>query len=138
MLAESLLALLRVAPAPAIAAARALLASRDADLVEVVALACAESRLAAVALPLSELFERSRGSARGVALRALALLRHDEALAILMRVVREGAATDAIEALRALAAQPVDDRLRRSVAEAVAGREEPDVVAAARRLVAAD
>ncbi len=138
VLAESLLALLRVAPAPALAAARALLASRDADLVEAVALACAESRLAAVALPLSELFERSRGSARGVALRALALLRHDEALVILMRVVREGAATDAIEALRALAAQPVDDRLRRSVAEAVAGREEPDVVAAARRLVAAD
>jgi HEAT repeat protein len=137
VLAECLLSLLHVAPGPARAAARGLLASADLQLVEAVALACAESRLAAVVEPLAELLERGRPSARGVALRALALLRHEDALAILMRVVREGPASDAIEALRALAAQPADERLHRSVAEAVASREEAQVVLAARPFVAA-
>lgn len=134
VLAECLLSLLHVAPEPGVAAARALLSAADPDLVEAAALACAESRLAAVVAPLEELLGRGRPGARAIALRALALLRHDDALAVLLRIVREEPGPAALAALDALAVPPLDERVGRLIREAVAGRTEPELLAAARRL----
>jgi HEAT repeat protein len=134
VLAECLLSLLHVAPEAGVASARALMAAADPDVVEAAALACAESRVAAVVEPLKEMLGRGRPATRAVALRALALLRHEDALAILLTVVREDAVAAATAALDAMAAQEPDERVRRLVHEAVMDRSEPEVLAAARRL----
>lgn len=132
VLGECLLALLRSAPGPGLAAAETMLGSREDDVVEAAASALAESRSAQAVAPLRRLFE-SGGRRRDVALRALALLRREEAFALLLAIIREGEPRDAIAAATALAPQATDLSLRERLVVAASDRE-PEVRAALRGL----
>jgi HEAT repeat protein len=135
VLAECLLALLRLDPGRSLPFAVRFLDGSDAMRSEAALVALGESRLREAFGPLRAYSERAVGRAdQRAALAALAALRRDEAVEYLVALVGDGAETTACAAIEALGAWRDDERVRERVREAVAGREEPGVKLALARV----
>ncbi len=112
VLAECLLAMMRIAPERSVHFVAARLADADASMAEAAALALGESR-AECALPPLEAW-RLEAADRGlidVALTAIAMLRIEPAIALLLRWIREEPGNVAREVLEALRAHRHDEQL---------------------------
>jgi hypothetical protein len=137
VLGEYALALLRSSPSAGLEAAEELLFSSEPETErgEAVALALAESRQAGAVCLLRRLFEHGFGERRRLALRALALLRNEEAFDFLVKVVRDGGGLDARAALHALGAGGIDGSLTRRLEQAIRERDEPELAVTLRDLL---
>jgi hypothetical protein len=124
VVSECLGALLRISPR-SVEFVASFLRARGPEVAEAAALALGESRLAAA-------FEALRGWSRDVAgtpleraaFLALASLRREEALDLLLGIVREGSLRSAERAVEALGLYRGDDALRSRVEDAVRSRDE--------------
>ena len=123
VLGECLLALLRIAPAESLAFVARFLDRPDIEVADAAALALGSSR-AAGALPiLTDWWERTlNAERRRSALLAIALLKHDAALAYLVAHVADSAPPHARDAIAALAVYRHDPRVREQVLAAVEAR----------------
>ena len=126
-------AALRVAPASSVSLVAGFLDAAAAEVCEEAALALGASRQPEAFSSLREWCGRTVDSARRrMGLRAIALLRREEAFSFLLDQVREGSARAAAEAIAALADLRGDERLVARVREAATEREEAAVRAALR------
>jgi len=123
VLGECLLALLRVAPEASLEFVARFLDRPDAEVADAAALALGSARLAGALPLLTAWWERTfDGERRRSALLAIALLKHDDALAYLVAHVADSAPVHARAALDALAVYRHDPRLRAQVLAAVEAR----------------
>ncbi|MGH7790284.1 MAG: HEAT repeat domain-containing protein [Candidatus Binatia bacterium] len=126
VLGECLLALLAIAPRGTLPFVARFLERPEAEIAEVAALALGGSRLRTALPILTEWWERSFDPAlRRSALLAIAMLKHDDALAYLLTHVAESPPVHAREAIRALGIYRHDPRLRAQLEAALAPRAEP-------------
>jgi len=125
VLGECLLALLRIAPADSLDFVARFLDRPDADVADAAALALGSSRLTGALAVLTDWWERTlNAERRRSALLAIALLKHDAAVAYLVTHVAESAPAHAREAISALAVYRHDARLRDQVSAAVSARQD--------------
>jgi HEAT repeat protein len=96
---------------------------KDPLVVEAAALALGQERPEGALTALRELAERSIGDLRRVAMLAIAMLRSEDAWALLLEHVRNGTPALARDAIEALSVYRELGDLRERVREAVAGRE---------------
>jgi HEAT repeat protein len=96
--------------------------ARDPLVVEAAALALGQERPEGALTALRELAERSLGDLRRVAMLAIAMLRSEDAWALLLEHVRNGTPALARDAIEALSVYRELGDLRERVREAVAGR----------------
>lgn len=123
-------ALLTLDPAQAVPFVDRLLAAGDEAAREAAAIALGESRLRAAFPVLHRWWETTAAPGlRRTALLALAMLRHEEAIAFLLGVVRDGAGPDARDALAALRIHRYDGSLRERI-RAAGRRRDVDLRAA--------
>lgn len=123
VLGECLLALLRIAPAEAVPFVARFLDKPDGEIADAAALALGTARAAGSLAVLTEWWERTLNpERRRSALLAIALLKHDDAIAYLLGHVRDSAPLHAAAAIDALAVYRHDPRLREQVAAAVEAR----------------
>lgn len=128
VLAECVGALLRVSADGALDLCARLLDGDDALRSETVALALGESRLRAALPLLRSLWERTAATElRRVALLAIAMLRSEEAHALLLSLVAAAPGHDARAAITALAVFRDDEALRERVASTVRARTDVDL-----------
>jgi len=121
-------AVLRVAPGSSVPFVAGFLDTPAAEVAEEAALALGGSRRVEAFVPLRDWCARTVDPARRAsALRALALLRREEALDLLLERVREGSAVAAAEAVEALGILRDDTALAERVRAAATQRGEPEV-----------
>jgi hypothetical protein len=131
VLSECLGALLALAPVRGLEFASRFLERDDAVVQEAAALALGGSRLPGALPILRAWWERTAdGELRRTALLAIAMLRHDDAIAALLAVVGDAPGPDARQALAALGTYRHDDGLRARVDRAVTERHDVDLRAA--------
>jgi len=131
VLSECLGALLSLAPQRSLAFATRFLGHADPVAQEAAALALGGSRLREALPVLCAWWERTSAvELRRTALLAVAMLRHEDALALLVTLVSEGTGPDARDALAALGTYRHDDALRARVESVVAARSDVDLRAA--------
>jgi hypothetical protein len=122
--AECFAALLRIEPDDSPAFVAGFLQHADPQLCELAALALGASRLEAAFEYLHRCWLEGEmlGGFRSVLLRALALLRHDQALQFLLSVIENDVMFNASEAVRALAIYRYDDKIRQRVLQSIDNR----------------
>ena len=131
VLSECLGALLSLAPQRSLDFTTRFLAHPDPIAQEAAALALGASRLREALPVLCAWWERTSAvELRRTALLAVAMLRHDDALAFLVTLVSEATGPDARAALAALGTYRHDDALRARVRSAVEARRDLDLRAA--------
>jgi HEAT repeat protein len=125
VLSECFIALLKLAPDSSLSLVTEFLEHPDAQLCEMAALAIGESRTKEAFPVLSQWWQRSRSpELRRSALLAIAMLRHDEALAFLIRLVAEGKLSEAKDAVDALELYRQDRNLWQRITGAIEKRED--------------
>ncbi len=135
VLAECLLALLKLQPASGLAFVTRQLDSEEEARALAAAAALGESRMAEAFEPLRDWLSRAVSPERRRAgLLALAVLRREEAFECLLTMLEECRGGAAVDVLAALAAARVDDGLRERVRVLVEGRAEVRLSAEYRRL----
>jgi hypothetical protein len=123
VLGECFAALLQLEPRESLDFVAGYLDAADPDVCEAAALALGESKAEAALGVLKAHFQRSPSpELRKVILLAIALMRREEALDFLVSLVAEGGQPTAAAAIAALATYRQDERIRRRVEKAVAGR----------------
>ena len=127
-LSEYLGALLSLAPARSLGFVERLLDHRDAVVQESAAVALGACRLREALPVLRRWWERTADlDLRRTALLAIAMLRHEDAIAFLLLLVAAGAGPDARDAIAALGTYRHDDALRGRVEAAIEGRTDLDL-----------
>ena len=128
VLTETLSALLSLAPARSLGFVERLLDHPDAATQEAAAVALGTSRLRDALPVLRGWWDRTSDvDLRRTGLLAIAMLRHDDAIAFLLAQVAEGTGPDARDAIAALATYRHDDALRARVEAAVEQRSDVDL-----------
>src|SRR5262249_12205187 len=128
VLTEGLGALRSLAAAGSLGFVERLLAHRDGSTQEAAAVALGASRLREALPVLRGWWERTPDvDLRRTALLAIAMLRHDDAIAFLLSQVTEGRGPDARDAMAALGTYRHDDALRARVEAAVEQRSDLDL-----------
>jgi HEAT repeat protein len=131
VVSECLGALLSLAPARSLEFATRFLAHADPVLQEAAALALGASRLREALAVLRTWWERTSAvELRRTGLLAIAMLRHEEAIAFLVTLISGAAGPDARAALAALGTYRHDEALRARVRAAVEARNDLDLRAA--------
>src|SRR5262245_2997439 len=131
VVSECLGALLALAPARSLEFVTRFLDDRDPGVREAAALALGASRLRAALPVLRDWWSRTAETdLRRTALLAIAMLRHEDAIAFLAALVADGAGPDARDALVALGTYRHDDGLRARIQAVVEGRTDVDLRAA--------
>jgi HEAT repeat protein len=138
VLAECLLALLKLQPAAGLAFVIRQLESEEDERALAAAAALGESRSAEAFEPLRDWVSRAvTPERRRTGLLALASLRREEAFEHLLALLEEARGATAVDVLSALASARSDDRIQARVKSVVEGRNEPRLRAEHRRLFGA-
>ena len=125
VLSECFVGLLKLDPERSLPFTKEFLAKCPALFQEAAALALGESRLEAALPILQQLWERSQQSdVKRVGLMAIAMLRHDAAIAFLLTLIAEGTRTDAEDALLALKIYQHESSLWQRVQQTIVQRED--------------
>lgn len=123
VLSECFMGLLKLAPVESLSLVSEFLESPDAQICEMAVLALGESRIQTSFPILKQWWEKTRDAElRRSALLAIAMLRHDEALAFLLGLITEGKIPDAKDAIATLELYRQDGSLWQRVCEAIEQR----------------
>jgi HEAT repeat protein len=129
VLSECFIALLKLAPTHSLALVSEFLNRPEAQICEMAALAIGESRIQEAFLTLRQWWERSRSpELRSIALLAIAMCRHDEALEFLLSLVKKGKPSEAKDAVAALELYRQDSTLWQKVCQSISKRGDLDQI----------
>jgi HEAT repeat protein len=131
VLSDCFTALLQLAPSASLEVVAEFLTASDEQTCELAALALGESRLAAAFDSLRQWWQQTRQPhLRKTGLLAIAMLRQNEALTFLLKLIETGNGLDARDAIAALSLYQSDELLWQQVRAAAAMRGDPQLVAA--------